>query len=106
MKKEVVLFCLLALFAVSMTPAIAGYNIESYGSTDAGIFTKIVSGIQDVVDLMDGPIAIGAIIIGLFVAGLLWAFAPDNRHIGKFMKVIAVGFVLLDVSVIINYLKS
>ena len=94
------------LLAVVVQPAIAGFNIESYGSTNAGPFARIVGGIQDVVDLMDGPVAIGAIIIGLFAALGLWAFAPDNRHLGKFMKVVAAGFILMDVSVMINYLRS
>ena len=87
-------------------PAMAGYNIESHGSTSGSIFSRLVNFLQDVVDFMDGPWAVGLIIVGVVIAGSMWIFAPDNRHLGKAMKAIAVGFVLFDIGLLINYLRA
>jgi type IV secretory pathway VirB2 component (pilin) len=92
--------------ALCAAPVLAGYDIESHGSTGGSIFTRLVNGLQDLVDFMDGPLAIGVVLIGLVVAGALWVFAPDNRHLGKAMKAVAVGFVLFDMGLLINYLSA
>ena len=87
-------------------PVWAGYNIESHGSTSGSIFTRLVNFLQDMVDFMDGPLAVGVLIVGVVVAGCMWIFAPDNRHLGKAMKAIAVGFVMFDIGLLINYLRT
>lgn len=96
----------LALTALCFSNAFAGYNIESHGTSSAGIFTRLIRFMQDCVDLLDGPAAIWMVIAGLFIAGCLWIFAPDNRHLGKAMKAVAVGFVLFDVGLLLNYMRS
>ncbi|KJS30748.1 MAG: hypothetical protein VR64_14540 [Desulfatitalea sp. BRH_c12] len=96
----------LAINLLCAAPLFAGYNIESAGSTNASIFTRLVGFMQDIVDLMDGPIAIAVVIGGVIIAGCLWIFAPDNRHLGKAMKAIAVGFFLFDIGLIVNYMRA
>ena len=95
-----------AIMLAHRLPVHAGYNIESHGTTSGSIFTRLVDFMQDVVDFMDGPWAIGLIIVGVVVAGTLWVFAPDNRHLGKALKAVAVGFVLFDVGLLISYLRA
>lgn len=106
MKKLACIFKSAVIQLVCAAPLLAGYNIESAGTTNAPIFTRIVGFMQDFVDLLDGPVAIGVVVVGAIIAGALWIFSPENRALQKAFKAIAVGFVLFDMGVLINYMRS
>jgi len=101
--------CTLKAMAINLifaAPLLAGYSIESAGSTNAPIFTRLVGFMQDFVDMLDGPVAIAVVVAGAIIAGALWIFSPENRALQKAFKAIAVGFVLFDMGVLINYMRS
>jgi len=106
MKKILCSLKLLALNLIYAAPLMAGYNIESAGTTNAPIFTRLVGFMQDFVDMLDGPVAIAVVLAGAVIAGALWIFSPENRALQKAFKAIAVGFVLFDMGVLINYMRS
>ncbi|MDA8138854.1 MAG: hypothetical protein M0036_09390 [Desulfobacteraceae bacterium] len=95
-----------AINLVFAAPLLAGYNIESAGSTNAPIFTRLVGFMQDFVDLLDGPFAIAVVIGGAFIAFCLWVFSPQSPALQKAFRAIAGGFVLFDMGVLINYMRS
>lgn len=88
------------------TPALAGYDIESAGSSSGTIFQRLIQFMQDLVDLMDGPVAICVLILGVVVALCLWIFAPDNRHLNKAVKAVAAAFIMFDMGLLITYLRT
>lgn len=94
------------LALVWVSNALAGYDIESAGTSGGTIFQRIITFMQDIVDMLDGPVAIMVVIAGVVVAACMWIFAPDNRHLGKAMKAVAVGFVLFDIGLLVNYMRA
>lgn len=87
---------------LSVKEALAGYDIRSAGGTYGSYFERLVDFFQGVIDFVQGPFAVGFIILGIVIAGCFWIFAPDNRHLNKACKAIAVGFVLFDIAIILD----
>jgi type IV secretory pathway VirB2 component (pilin) len=99
----------LKLFAINLfyaAPLLAGYNIESAGTTNASILRRVVEFMQDIVDAVDGPLAIFAVIVGAIAALCLWIFAPDNRHLNKACKVVAAGIGMFEIGALITYMRG
>ncbi len=83
---------------------LAGYDIGSSGSS---IFSRLTNFMQDVVDLADGPLAVAAVVISLVAAIALWNFAPGRSEwLGRAFRAVASGFFLLDIALLINYMRA
>jgi type IV secretory pathway VirB2 component (pilin) len=76
-------------------------SITSKGGSSQGIFSKAGILLQQMVDFMEGPLAVAAIIGGLVLAAVTWAYAPDNRHLGTAARVAAAGFFVFSISTLI-----
>jgi type IV secretory pathway VirB2 component (pilin) len=86
------------------TPVCAGYDI---GGTSASIFTKLTEFLQDVVDFIDGPAAVAIVVVSLIAAILLWNVAPGRSEwVGRTFRAVASAIFLLDIGILINYLRS
>lgn len=81
----------------------AGYDI---GTTDSTAFDKIVSFLQAIVDLIDGPIATAITVISIIVAILLWAVAPKSGGMSTVVRVCIAAIVGLNVATWIVALKA
>jgi type IV secretory pathway VirB2 component (pilin) len=98
-----VLFAMVALFAA---PAMAGYNIQSRGTT-TGPLQSIVNFFQSVVDLIDGPLALAIVVISLIAAIAMWNFAPQgNRAFGIAARACASGILLFNIATMITWLTG
>lgn len=91
---------------ITARTAFAGYDIEAAGTTGGSIFQRLVGFMQDIVDMMDGPVAIFVLVVGMIVAVVLWVFAPDNRALGKAFKAIAAAFIIFDIGLLITYIRA
>lgn len=86
------------------TPLYAGYDI---GGTSASIFTKLTEFLQDVVDFLDGPAAVAIVVVSLIAAILLWNIAPGRSEwVGRTFRAIASAIFLLNIGILVNYLRS
>ena len=92
---------LLSLF-FSYRPVLGGYDLRSSGESYDSIFEGLVDFLQDVINFIQGPFLVGFVLLGIFLAGCFWVLAPDNRHLNKCFKAIAVGFILADVAIIMD----
>ena len=92
---------ILSLF-FSYRPVFGGYDLRSVSGEYDSIFGRLIDMGQSVIDFIQGPFLVGFVILGIFLAGCFWILAPDNRHLNKFFKAIAVGFILADVAVIMD----
>ena len=81
----------------------AGYDI---GTTDSTAFDKIVSFLQAIVDLIDGPVATAVTVISIIVAILLWAVAPKSGGMSTVVRVCIAAIVGLNVATWIVALKA
>jgi type IV secretory pathway VirB2 component (pilin) len=92
---------------MTCVPLYAGYNIESHGSSSGTIFARIVRFMQDTVDLLDGPIAIAVVVISLIAALILWNMAPGRSEwVGRTLRAVVSGILIMDIALIVNYLRS
>lgn len=107
MKKVVVTTMLfVALAAGFVTPALAGYDIQSRGTT-SGPLQSVVNFFQSVVDLVDGPLALAIVVISLIIAIALWNFQPQgNRAFGIAARACASGILLFNVAGLITWLTG
>ena len=83
-----------------------GFDITSGSDSYNGVFNRLVDFVQDCVNFVQGPFAVVFIVLGIVVSLCLWIMAPDNRHLNKAFKAIAVGFILFDLGVIMNFMIS
>lgn len=88
---------------VAASRASAGYDI---GTTDSTAFDKIVSFLQAIVDLIDGPVATAITVISIIVAILLWAVAPKSGGMSTVVRVCIAAIVGLNVATWIVALKA
>jgi type IV secretory pathway VirB2 component (pilin) len=105
MKKSKVLVAVFFMGVFWMTtPLYAGYDI---GGASASIFSKLTEFLQDVVDFLDGPAAVAIVVVSLIAAILLWNVAPGRSEwVGRTFRAIASAIFLLDIGILINYLRS
>lgn len=86
------------------SPICAGYDIGSSGSS---IFSRLTNFMQDVVDLIDGPLAVAVVVVSLIAAIAFWNFAPGRSEwVGRAFRAVASGFFLLDIALLINYMRA
>ena len=84
-------------------PIYAGYNI---GGAKTGIFAKLNQFLQDVVDFLDGPAAVAVVVVSIIGAIVLWNVAPGRSEwVGRTFRAVASAIFLLDIGLIINYLR-
>ena len=105
MKSKSILIVSLIICAVWLsTPIYAGYDI---GGASAGIFSKLTEFLQDVVDFLDGPAAVAIVVVSLIAAIVLWNVAPGRSEwVGRTFRAVASAIFLLDIGLIINYLRT
>jgi hypothetical protein len=105
MKQRRILIAALILGVVWIsTPLYAGYNI---GGTSSGIFAKLTEFLQDVVDFLDGPAAVAIVVVSLIGAIVLWNVAPGRSEwVGRTFRAIASAIFLLNIAILINYLRT
>lgn len=97
---------LVAMVALFTAPAMAGYNIQSRGTT-TGPLQSIVNFFQSVVDLIDGPLALAIVVISLIAAIAMWNFAPQgNRAFGIAARACASGILLFNIATMITWLTG
>lgn len=103
--KNKVLAVIVILGVVFFTaPIYAGYDI---GGEKTGIFAKLTGFLQDVVDFLDGPAAVAIVAVSLIAAVVLWNVAPGRSEwIGRTFRAVASAIFLLDIGLIINYLRT
>lgn len=107
MKSKKLRMTVLILALMIASPLYAGFNIESHGTTSGSIFTRIVRFMQDVVDLLDGPIAIAVVVISLIAALILWNMSPGRSEwVGRTFRAVVSGILIMDIALIVNYLRS
>jgi MFS family permease len=53
---------------------------------------------------MEGPLAVAAIIVGLVASLVMWGYAPDNRHLGRALKVVAIGVFIFSIGTLLAQL--
>ncbi|WKB50505.1 hypothetical protein [Eleftheria terrae] len=85
------------------TDAMAG---ESIGSAGTGPFGMITEWLQMLVDFMDGPFGLAAVIISLLIAYCTWMFAPKEGIVGPTLRIAVGGIVVLNVGAWIASLRS
>lgn len=105
MRSQRLSIAILIVFAAMIsTPAIAGYDI---GGASSNIFTKITKFMQDIVNFLDGPAAIAIVVISLVGAIVLWNMAPGRSEwIGRTFRAVASAIFLLDIGVLVTYLRG
>jgi hypothetical protein len=105
--KKATIAALVIITVMICLPLYAGYNIESHGTSSGTIFSRIVRFMQDTVDLLDGPIAIAMVVISLIAALILWNMAPGRSEwVGRTLRAVVSGILVMDIALIINYLRS
>lgn len=105
--KKSAIAALVIITVLICLPVYAGYNIESHGTSSGTIFSRIVRFMQDTVDLLDGPIAIAMVVISLIAALILWNMAPGRSEwVGRTLRAVVSGILVMDIALIINYLRS
>lgn len=96
----------LSLFAwlTLATTAHADFDI---GGPDAGPFAKIVAFVQDVINLIDGPVALAFSFISLAGLAITWAVAPKMvAAMGTALRVVIAVIVILNIGAWIVALQS
>lgn len=106
-KKQVVcILVLVSMLALFAAPAMAGYNIQSRGTT-SGPLQSVVNFFQAVVDLIDGPLALAIVVVSLIAAIAMWNFAPQgNRAFGIAARACASGILLFNIATMITWLTG
>lgn len=95
---------LMVLLLLMSTNAYADYDI---GGEDAGWSAKITSFIQEVVNFIDGPIALAFSFFSLGGMALAWAVFPKVlQSMGVFLRVIIAVIVILNIGTWIAALQS
>jgi hypothetical protein len=72
--------------------------------TAAGPFSRIVSGLQEILDFLSGPVAIFILAASLIAAVVLWMFAPKEGALGGIVRVLAAGIMLVNIGLFVTYL--
>ena len=86
------------------TPLYAGYDI---GSTSSSIFGKLTKFLQDIVNFLDGPAAVAIVVVSLVAAIVLWNMAPGRSEwVGRTFRAVASAIFLLDLGILVNYLRA
>ena len=80
--------------ALVASPAFAGYAL---GGSSSGPFGKITQWMQDYIDFMDGPAALGIIVVSIIVAVCAWIWAPKSGAVGVLLRVVIGGIVMLNI---------
>lgn len=84
--------------------ALAEYDIGTSGS---GPLDGIVTAIQYVVNIVDGPIALGFSFFSITAMAIFWAVAPKMiESMGVFFRVLVACIVILNIGVWIAYFKG
>ena len=96
------------LFATMfLCPAYGGFDIQSSGTSNATIFQRLITFMQDTVDLVDGPLAIALVVLSLIGALILWNFAPENnRWMGRAFRAVASAIFIFNIAGIVTYLRG
>lgn len=86
------------------TSAYAEYDI---GAPDSGPFARITSFFQDIINLIDGPIALGFSFVSLAGLAATWAFAPQLlKAMGTATRIIIAVIIILNIGAWITALNS
>jgi type IV secretory pathway VirB2 component (pilin) len=102
--RRIVAASLIICAVLISTPIYAGYDI---GGEKSGIFAKLTEFLQDIVDFLDGPAAVAIVVVSLIAAIVLWNVAPGRSEwVGRTFRAVASAIFLLDVGLIINYLRT
>lgn len=83
--------------------ASADYDISA---PSTGPFAKFTSFVQDVVNLIDGPIALAFSFISIVALAILWVAAPRTPIMGMVVRVVIAVVIILNVGVWITALDS
>lgn len=83
--------------------ASADYDISA---PTTGPFAKFSEFVQDVVNLIDGPIALGFSFLSIAGLAFLWALAPRTPIMGTVFRVVVAVVIILNVGVWITALDS
>lgn len=77
------------------------------GGPDAGPFAKITAFVQDVINLIDGPVALAFSFISLAGLAITWAVAPKMvAAMGTALRVVIAVIVILNIGAWIVALQS
>lgn len=87
------LFCLAIVLVALVTPEMAFANDYDIGSAE-GPWAKIVEFLQDIVDLLGGPIAKFVLFVSLVVFVILWIWNPAGAALGGLFRLI-IGIVVV-----------
>lgn len=102
-KIETALFSIFASLLIA-SQAHADFDI---GGPDSGPFAKITAFVQDVINLIDGPVALAFSFISLAGLAITWAVAPKMvAAMGTALRVIIAVIIILNVGAWIIALQS
>ena len=82
------------MFALIAGPVFAGYSL---GGSSSGPFGKITQWMQDYIDFMDGPAALGIIVVSIIVAVCALIWAPKSGAVGVLLRVVVGGMIMLNI---------
>ncbi len=91
-------------------PTVAAQTAPDFSAGGAGnndLFSGLIDLMQSWGDFMAGPLAMLFVLVGFFIFGVLWIFAPRAGDlIGFFIRIIVVGFGLFNVGALITTLMN
>ena len=73
--------------------------------TSSGLFGKLVDLLQEFLDALQGPLAIGFIAVSLVLSLLAWTYAPKNGAGAWIVRGIIAMVVIFNLAVFINNLR-
>lgn len=94
MKKNLMLSLLASSSALCTDLAFAGYDI---GAPSSGPFAQMGQWFQNYIDFMDGPFAVGAVVVSIILAVLTWNFMPKEGIFGSVLRTVISALVVLNV---------
>lgn len=101
-KQKIKAFLILSLFMT--TNAYADYDI---GGSDTGIFARITSFVQDIVNFIDGPVALAFSFLSIAGLAITWAVAPQAmKAMGLAVRIVIAVIIILNIGVWITALNS
>lgn len=96
-------FGVIVAFSMVSAPVMAGYDI---GAPATGMFGKIGSFMQQVIDFIDGPTALFVTVISIAFAAFLWMVAPKGGAAGWAVRVAIAAIIVLNISTWVVALKN
>jgi len=106
MKKTLAFVRSLPLFAYCAAYSFVARADYDIGSADGDQFDKFTEFVQEMINFIDGPVALAFSFLSIVGLAILWAFSPRTPIMGTVFRVVVAIVVVLNVGVWIAALDS